>query len=138
MMSGTSSSKQDSRWSHNDTATAETDRGDGFWTSRARKDPPSTMSSDKNITSKPSSNMKGFVDVSKRHFPGYIEHDLETENMAHDINQSAMDAVARDVDAMGHTDPEGFEPVASKIDETFGSTALSDEGPDRSHYKFKK
>lgn len=138
MATGVSSSKQDNRWSH--TSNADTDSGGGFWTSLYRKDSPATtaaMSSDKTI-SKPSSTTKGFIDTSKRHFPDYIEHDLQTENMAHDINQSAMDAVARDMDAMGHTDAEGFESVASKIDETFGSTALSDEGPDPSHYKFKR
>ncbi|CDH60180.1 predicted protein [Lichtheimia corymbifera JMRC:FSU:9682] len=133
MTAAAPSSTQDTRWSHDDTE-ADSDVGGGFWTSRARKDPPSSTMSSESKTTKPSSSMRGFVDTSKRHFPEYIEHDLETENMAHDINQSAMDAVARDMDAMGHTDAEGFESVASKIEETFGSTALSDEGPDRSHY----
>lgn len=58
--------------------------------------------------------------------------------IGHGINKSAMDAIKRDVDAMHHTDPEGFERVGTKIEETFGASALTDDGPDPTQYNLKR
>jgi hypothetical protein len=48
-------------------------------------------------------------------------------SFGHKLNQSAMNAVRREMDAMHEIDSGKFESVASKVDETFGATALSDE-----------
>lgn len=48
-------------------------------------------------------------------------------SFGHKLNQSAMNAVRRDMDAMHEIDSGKFESIASKVDETFGATALSDE-----------
>ncbi|ORY93355.1 hypothetical protein BCR43DRAFT_552893 [Syncephalastrum racemosum] len=55
-------------------------------------------------------------------------------SIGHQLNQSAMNAVRREMDAMHEIDSGKFESVASKVDETFGATALSDESlPHRTH-----
>lgn len=41
------------------------------------------------------------------------------------MDRSLMNSVYSDIHAMHSTNPEEFEGVASKIDETFGSNALS-------------
>ncbi|KAI9311632.1 hypothetical protein BX666DRAFT_1994018 [Dichotomocladium elegans] len=61
---------------------------------------------------------------------------LASERMGYGVNKSAMDAIERDIEDMHKSDAEGFESVAAKFEETFGNSALSDHGPDRSGYNF--
>ncbi|KAI7869552.1 hypothetical protein BDF14DRAFT_1741800 [Spinellus fusiger] len=45
------------------------------------------------------------------------------------LNQSAMNAVRRDIASMKSCDASQFETAAAKLDETFGGNALTESGP---------
>ncbi|KAI9498335.1 hypothetical protein BDB00DRAFT_867497 [Zychaea mexicana] len=59
------------------------------------------------------------------------------DTMGYNINKSAMDACRRDTDAIRGADPQKFESVGAKIEDTLGNTALTDESVDPSAYNIK-
>ncbi|KAI7895265.1 uncharacterized protein EV154DRAFT_38834 [Mucor mucedo] len=79
--------------------------------SRSRSGYDSTQATDNLETRRTPSNV--LVEQSSRHSGGLTSMD-----------RKLMNSVQSDIHAMHSTDPEEFEGVASKIDETFGNTAL--------------
>ncbi|KAI8388253.1 uncharacterized protein BYT42DRAFT_559480 [Radiomyces spectabilis] len=51
------------------------------------------------------------------------------QEIGHDLNQSAMNSVRRDISSMKTHNAEGFETAGAKLDETFGSNALTEKDP---------
>ncbi|KAI8144887.1 hypothetical protein BJV82DRAFT_62029 [Fennellomyces sp. T-0311] len=65
-------------------------------------------------------------------------NDIKTQHRRHSIgykvNKSAMDATRRDIDCLRDADSLRFEPVGAKIEDTIGSTALTDDSIEFSRF----